>query len=96
MERIRRRIRWKAVAADPIQAGDIMITPVSRAFTLTIPYFNVVWNRPHSVKIQNGEESRSIAIVDVTRRAQISIYGIGALLTLVVWILGRKNNQSSL
>lgn len=91
MERIKRYIQWKSIGGEPIQSGNSVITPVSKVFTLRVPYFDFIWNRPHKVHVQQGEQVLTIPIVDLTRIAQLAIYGFGASIVMILWLFNRKS-----
>jgi len=41
-----------------------------------MPFGQFVWDRPSEVVVENGGQARHIPVVDVTRMAQIALYGL--------------------
>ncbi|MFN2189588.1 MAG: hypothetical protein ACK2T3_12565 [Candidatus Promineifilaceae bacterium] len=92
MEKIRKILHVETLMGEPIQAGEMVITPVSQAVILKIPHFGAVWNRPHQIRITEGESKTSVQIVNITRIAQIAIYGLGAVLLAAMLALSRRRS----
>jgi hypothetical protein len=90
MEKIKKHIHWKSIDGEPISSGDTIITPVAKVFAVSTPFMDIVWNRPHAVRVQEGEEVTTVPIVNVTRMAQIAIYGFGATLAIILWLVNQK------
>ena len=90
MEKIKKYFRAESIMGEPVYSGDTIVTPVSRVYAIRVPYINLVWNRPQEVHIENGETESTIQIMNVTRLAQIAIYGIGAVVMLILLLLGRN------
>lgn len=83
-------IEWQTQKGRPLSAGDLTVTPESRALVLRWPGGGLVWNRPVAVLLQRGDQVERRPIVDVTRLAQWAIGGVGlglglALLGMIVW-----------
>ena len=93
MEKIKKYFQVKTIEGKPVQSGELVVTPVSQALMITLPYFGITWNRPHEVSIQEGEAISTIRVTNVTRIAQIAIYGIGAVVMMLLWIFGQKSNR---
>ncbi len=93
MEKIKQRIQYKSIDGDPIYSGNSVITPVSKMFALRAPYFDFIWNRPHEVRVQQGDQVTTIPIVNVTRLAQFAIYGFGACIAMLLWLFNRKSTR---
>ena len=93
MEKIKKYFKAESIMGEPVYSGDTIVTPVSRVFAIKVPYLNLVWNRPHEVRIENGETESTIQIVNVTRLAQIAIYGFGAIVMLTLLLFGRKTTN---
>ncbi|MGB3715117.1 MAG: hypothetical protein WA996_11875 [Candidatus Promineifilaceae bacterium] len=93
MEKIKRHLQWKSISGEPIYSGNTVITPVSKVVALRTPFFDFIWNRPHEVRVQEGEEFVTIPIADVTRIAQLAIYGFGASIAMILWLFSRKSAQ---
>lgn len=93
MEKIRQRIQYKSISGEPIYSGNSVITPVTKVFALRVPYLDIIWNRPHEVHVQQGEQVTTIPIVNVTRLAQFAIYGFGASIAVMLLLFNRKSTR---
>jgi len=93
MEISKQFIQMKSIKGTPVHSGDSVITPVSSVFALQAPFLDLVWNRPDKILVQNGDKESSIQIVNVTRLAQIAIYGFGATIMMILWLFSRKSSQ---
>jgi hypothetical protein len=88
--------------SESIRAGDQLITPYSRATTITLPGIpsGLVWNRPGGVLVQDaaGEEV-ALKIPDVTRNAQFTLLAMGFFGAMLGWLLlrpgGRKQEETA-
>ena len=69
-------IRTEFREAGPLSIGNTTLRPVSQAVMVHLPFGQFVWNRPSEVVVENGGQARHIPVVDVTRMAQIAIYGL--------------------
>lgn len=76
-------VQWQTLSGDKITAGPISLTPQSQALSLRWGKGGWVWNRPIALLVETGGESRRIPIIDVTRLAQVTLWGI----SLVVWLI---------
>ncbi|HMN62610.1 MAG TPA: hypothetical protein PJ988_19755 [Anaerolinea sp.] len=77
----------------PIQSGDITLTPVSQALVVEFPggVGGFTWNRPVGVRVDvPGQEQRFLPVVDVTRRTVWTIFGAMFGSLLIVWLLRRR------
>lgn len=84
----------KLVEGQPIQSGDLSITPISRAFQIQVPGFEggLVWNRPEGVRVDVfGQESRFLPVRDPTRLIVWSILGAGVLGGLAFLLFSRRS-----
>ena len=80
-------------AGEPIEVGDSKIVPLAKAvrFQKTGWLGGVIWNRPVAVVVQTGDdEERVIPIRDVTRIAQLAIFGSGLFFIWIVWLITRR------
>ena len=93
MRHTERPFSWETSSGERATVGDISVTPESKALTVRWPGGGWVWNRPVAVLVERGEEKERIPIVDVTRVAQLALYGLGlafAVIGLVVWAWERS------
>jgi hypothetical protein len=71
------------------------VTPQSQALTVRWPRGGWVWNRPTAVLVERGgEERKSIPIVDVTRAAQLGLYGLGLVFAIVGFVLWTRERST--
>jgi hypothetical protein len=77
------RFKWQTVSGETAVVSDIAVTPQSQALTVSWPRGGWVWNRPVAVLVERGEERERIPIVDVTRVAQLGLYGLGLVCAIV-------------
>ena len=88
MSRANSFFQWDTVSGEPIAVDGTTVTPESQALTLRWPGRSggYVWNRPVAVLVERGERVERVPIVDVTRLAQLGIFGLGIVLAMVVLI----------
>ena len=90
MGRIKNVFRIETKAAEPIQAGDLQITPYSQSVSIRLPYFSLLWNRPVKLKVDTGLDTTVVPIVDVTRMIQLSLLFGGIVVAAIIGLVGRK------
>ena len=89
------RISYELVTGEPTAVDNTTLTTQARVLSVRWPNGGWVWNRPVAVVVEQDGHSERLAIVDVTRIAQLSLYGLSlffALLALVA-TLGRRRKQ---
>jgi len=88
---------WQQESGETVTVGEVAATPQSQALTVRWPRGGWVWNRPVAILVERGEEDQErIPITDVTRVAQLALYGFGlvfAVLGLLMWMFGREENR---
>jgi hypothetical protein len=94
MTQLREKFRWQRRSGETVRVGDIAVTPQSQGLTVRWPYGGWVWNRPAAVLVERGEERRRIPIVDVTRAAQLALYGLGLLFAIVGLVLWTRERST--
>lgn len=90
------RVTWRTASGDPVTAGDLSVTPISRGLTVRWPNGGWVWNRPTALLVERDAEAERIPIVDVTRMAQLGLYALSllfAIIGLVAWIQERRTTH---
>ncbi len=93
MAALRKYIQYQSFSGNPVISGDTVITPISSALVIKLPFFGFVWNRPTALKIESGDSTRKVPIIDVTRMAQLGLLAAGFLITSVVWFIKRLDVQ---
>ncbi|HET7089485.1 MAG TPA: hypothetical protein VFL17_12625 [Anaerolineae bacterium] len=80
---VTRMFQSQAVSGSPVQAGDITVTPQSRALIVRLPFGGLVWRRPTAVLVERAGQMSRIPIVDVTRVVQLALLGASVLVFLI-------------
>jgi hypothetical protein len=86
-------ISRETIDGESIVDGELTITPVSRVFAVRLPYINFIWNRPHIVRVEKGDDVEEIPVVNVTRMAQLAVYGFGVFIMAIVLLIDRITSQ---
>ncbi len=87
-------LQRRTLPGKPITAGDITVTPQAQALILRWPGGGWVWNRPVAVLVERGGNVERIPIIDVTRFAQIGLYGLGFCLTVLTMFAAAQRRRS--
>jgi hypothetical protein len=82
--------------ASPITVGSTRLTPRAAALTVRLPFGGLVWNRPAAVQVERDGSTEIIPIFDVTRIAQVALYGLAGLfvtLSILFVLKGRRSKN---
>lgn len=93
MTQMQERFKMETMSGETVTIDDVIVTPQSQALTVRWPQGGWVWNRPAAVLVEQGEEEERIPIVDVTRVAQLGLFGLSlvfVVLGLGMWIMERS------
>jgi hypothetical protein len=85
-------VHERIVEGEPVQAGEVMITPVSRAWIIQLPGWmgGLIWNRPAGVRVRApGQFEKYLPVRDLTRYVIWTIIGAGLTSTLVMLLRRR-------
>jgi hypothetical protein len=80
-------------AGEPIEVGNSKIVPLAKVVRIQKNGWlgGVIWNRPVAVVVQTGDgEEIVIPVRDVTRIAQLAIFGSGLFVILMAWLITRR------
>jgi hypothetical protein len=89
------KFKWQTSSGETVRVGNVAVTPQSQALTVRWPRGGWVWNRPTAVLVERGgEERKSIPIVDVTRAAQLGLYGLGLVFAIVGFVLWTRERST--
>ena len=80
-------------AGRSIQSGAYRIVPVSQSVRLSAPGLpgGLIWNRPVSVVVTTPDgQEQVLPIRDLTRIAQLTIFGAAVLGTFLFWRASRR------
>lgn len=94
MTRLREMLSWETTWGEEVMAGDVTVTPQSKALVMHTPFGGLVWNRPVAVLVEYGERTERMPIVDVTRIVQLGLLGLSVIFTVVVFILSTGRRRS--
>ena len=83
-------IRLVTDHAAPVTIGGTTLTGVSQALVVSVPVARFVWNRPTDILVENEGQTRRLRVVDVTRLAQLALYGFAIMATIVELIARRR------
>jgi hypothetical protein len=88
-------VSYELVSGEPTAVDDATLTPQSRVLSVRWPNGGWVWNRPVAVVVEQDGRTERLPIVDVTRIAQLTLYGISLLFALLALAatLGRRRKQ---
>ncbi len=75
---------------DTTTRGDLSITPQSQAFTVDLPFFHFVWNRPIAVIVDRAGQVERVPIVDVTRLATWTLLGLNLVFSVIITLAVRR------
>jgi hypothetical protein len=89
MAALSKYIKYQTFSGDPVTNGDTVITPISSALSISLPFFGFVWNRPSVLIVESKDGTQKVPIIDVTRVAQLGLLGTGFLITTLVWFIKR-------
>jgi hypothetical protein len=99
MTRGKGRFKWETGSGQTrsgktVTLGDVAVTPQSRALAVRWPRGGCVWNRPVAILVERDGRKRRVPIVDVTRVAQLGLYGLSVVFVLVgFWMMIRKRRD---
>ncbi len=79
-------VSWERQTGEPVQAGDVTLTPQSQVFSVRLPFGGFVWHRPTAVTIQSPRQNETLPIADPTRVALWSLLGVTVFINLFVFI----------
>lgn len=73
------KIDWKNLRGTPVTVADTTLIPHSQALVASWPGGGMVWHRPYAMGVQGENEEKTVDIPDVTRMAQLLLYGFSLL-----------------
>ena len=93
MANLSKYVSYTSSKGQPIKYDGKVLTPVSQALTVQLPFWGWVWNRPTAIEIDDGQSIENIPIVDVTLMARIGLYGIGLAAGVLALMAGRRRRR---
>ena len=94
MPRLQDFIRVENTSADPIVVGDTRVTPQAQAFSVRFPFGGFVWNRPSAVLVERDDLTQRVPIVDVTRVAQVALFGLVVTFSVIITLLAARQRRN--
>jgi len=94
MSKLKDVVRWQTISGEEVTIGDVTLTPQSQALTLRWPNNGgFVWNRPVAVLVKRDGQTERVPVVDVTRIAQLTLFGLGLVFSMVTLILSIRKRR---
>ena len=85
--------RHDTVAGEPVQAGDVTLTPFANSLRIQLPIANLTvgWHRPASVLVRDASGAEEVLpVVDVTRYTIYALTGLSVLTWVLSWYVDRR------
>jgi hypothetical protein len=77
-----------------ISGTEIRVVPQSQALSIHWPKGGFVWNHPVAITVESDEQVERVPIIDVTRIAQIVLWGLSAFFTLITIIFTFRKTKA--
>lgn len=85
-----------AIHEIPLTIGERRLALEARAWRLRLPFGGLVWSAPAAVRYGAPDGERRVPIRDVTRLAQLALYGFAFIcLAAGLGIRGRQPRESA-
>ena len=88
-----RFVQYETSFGQSVDTGEIVVTPISRVLILTLPFYNLVWNRPVAVIVDQDGSSKKLPIVNVTLLLQVAMLAIGFSAAILTLLVGRSDGK---
>ena len=88
-----RKFKLQTKSGLALKVGEVSVTPQSQALTVRWPKGGWVWNRPHKIIIQQGEEITNVPVADPTRIIQLVFYVFSVLFVVIGVILNNRKRR---
>lgn len=85
--------QFETVDGESKAIDDLIITPQSQALSVRWTHGGFVWNRPLAVLVERAGETERIPIIDVTRVAQLTLYGLAILFVMISIFLSVRRSK---
>jgi hypothetical protein len=89
MPNAREIVRWEHADAAPVAVGPLRLVARSRSLVVRLPFGGLVWHRPVAVRVERDGTTTELPIRDLTRTAQLALFGL-ALAALAVARAARR------
>ena len=93
MTQQKRPFSWQTRSGETLTVGDVSVTPQSQAVSVRWSGGGCVWNRPVAVLVRRDGRERRVPIPDVTRIAQLALYGLSLLFVSVGLCIMRRQRR---
>ena len=85
--------QWETVTGEAATVDGRTVRTQSQALMLRWPRGGYVWNRPVALLVGQGEEIERVPIVDLTRVLQWGLVAVGAIVSILAWVLSIKKGE---
>ncbi len=93
MAKSERFLQYSTHAGQSIEKGDLVVTPISGALRLNLPFFNYVWNRPVAIVVEEGDSSEKLPIMDATLLAQVALFSVALAATILTVLVTKASKK---
>ena len=93
MPQLKDFIQLQTNTGEKITAGNLSLTPQSKALTIRLPFGGLVWNRPVAVLVEENGQTRRIPIVNATRLAQVGVLALALVSVIISAIIAQKRSH---
>ena len=93
MPQLKDLIQLQTNTGEKITAGNLSLTPQSKALIIRLPFGGFVWNRPVAVLVEENGQTRRIPIVDATRMAQVGVLALALVSVIISAVFARKRSH---
>ena len=92
---MRALIERRTSSGATFDSGGVRVTPLARVVIVRLPVGAFVWNRPGAVIVERDGRVERLAIVNITRIAQVALWGcaLAALIAVRWWPRRRKEHS---
>ena len=93
MPQLKDFIQLQTSTGEKITAGNLSLTPQSKALTIRLPFGGLVWNRPVAVLVEENGQTRRIPIVNATRLAQVGVFALVLVSVIISAVIAQKRSH---
>ncbi len=98
MKQLKEMVQWRTSSGQTIATGDITVTPQLRTLVVRWPYGGWAWSRPVAVQVRRQDQPEAspthLPIVDVTRLAQLALWGLALIFSTMTLFLTIQQRRS--
>lgn len=87
---MKKYITWQTKTGNAIEINDVTIIPQAQVLQLKLPFGGLLWNRPTNVMVERNGQIKTFPLIDVTRFALWVIFGLTAVIYLLLLMRNRR------